>query len=105
MKKTFLEPDAAERALASDRPRFLQQQEILILIPKGIRGMIDDVEKLVQHEGFQELFVDLNRPGKDRLRERIAIYFWSHADLRGHLSKICFPHNPQMQIAFLTVIL
>ena len=99
----------AELALAADRQRFLRQQEILELLPMHIRMKIGNHGNLAQLEGFQDLFTHLDRPGTDRdgLRERIAGYFWHHIDLRGHLSKICFPHNPhaQMQIAFLTVSL
>ena len=78
----------------SDRPRFLQQPEILELIPKSIMKKINNPGDIAQLLGFEALFIYLERPGTDDLRERIETYFWNHRDLRGHLSKIPLPHYP-----------
>ena len=67
---------------------------MLELIPRKAMKKIST--ELAQLEGFEDLLVYLDRPdgGNEDLRNRIANYFESYADLRGHLSKICFPQLP-----------
>ena len=69
---------------------------MLELIPRKAMKKINISGDLAQLEGFEDLFVYLDKPDEDNeyLRQRIANYFESYADLRVHLSKICFPQLP-----------
>jgi hypothetical protein len=88
---TFNDSEEAEEALGADRPRFVQRQDIMVLIPRDIKKHIHHSGDNGQIKGFEELFVHLERSSAaSELRGLIVAYFKTYPELRGHLSKYRF---------------
>jgi hypothetical protein len=87
-EETFINSDEAEAALCEDRARFILRYDIMALIPGHIKKRIIHSDVNANIQGFQELFVHLNkgRPLK-RLRELVEAYFNDRPPMRGHLSQ------------------
>ena len=69
----------------------MQQNEILVLIPRDIRMRIVHPGDIAQIEGFRELFILLNTdPRADELRQLIVTYFNNSPSLQGHLGQSVF---------------
>lgn len=86
--RTFVEGEEAETDLSIDRPRFMQRQDIMELIPRNIKKHITHPGDIGQIHGFQELFVYLERSSaSEELRRLIVDYFARSPTLRGHLSQ------------------
>jgi hypothetical protein len=84
---TFKNSYDAEITLCNDLQRFLQQPDILDLIPPEIKKHLDHWGDCGQIEGFGKLFNYLERnQAAVELRKSIKDYFRIHRDLRGHLS-------------------
>jgi hypothetical protein len=67
---------------------FLQQHDILPLLPRDIRKHVHHNGDNGQIKGFEELFVHLERSSAAcELRERIVAYFKGSPLLHGHLSR------------------
>jgi hypothetical protein len=87
--KTFVEGEDAETELSIDRPRFVQRQDIMKLIPRSIKKHITHPGDNGQIHGFEELFVYLERSSaSEELRRLIIDYFARSPTLRGHLSQL-----------------
>jgi len=87
-EETFIDSDEAEDALCHDRAGFILRNDIMAIIPSHIRKRMIHPDVNAHIQGFQELFVHLNkgRPPK-RLRELVETYFNDCLPLRGHLSQ------------------
>ena len=89
IETTFIDGENAEIDLSDDRPAFIQRKDIMTLIPGRIRKHIVHQGDNGQIEGFQELFVHLERsPAAEDLRRLIVDYFARSPALRGHLSQL-----------------
>ena len=87
-ERTFVDSDDAEVALCSDRSAFIVRREILKSIPRKIKKQITHPGDNAHIDGFQELFVYLNKsPGPKVLRQLVISYFTDSSSLRGHLSQ------------------
>ena len=87
-ERTFVDSDDAETVLCSDRSAFIVRREILKSIPRKIKKRITHPGDNAHIDGFQELFVYLNKsPGPKILRRLVISYFTDSSSLRGHLSQ------------------
>jgi len=87
-ERKFLDSEDAKAALCSDRPAFIIRHDILKHIPGKIKRCITYPGAVANIEGFQELFIYLNKtPGQKVLRQLVESYFASSPSLRGHLSQ------------------
>ena len=75
--------------LSTDRPRFILRKDMMTLIPSNIKKRIIHPGDNGQIQGFQELFVHLERSSAaDELRALIVEYFMRSPQLRAHLSQL-----------------
>ena len=82
----FHNSDNAEVDLCADRARFVQQHDIMALIPNGVKMRILHPGDNAQIEGFRELFVVLNtNRDAHELRQLLVDYFKNSSVLQGHL--------------------
>ena len=78
----------AEMDLSVDRARFLQRRDIIVLIPKHIKKHMIHPGDNGQIQGFQELFIHLEKSSAAMdLRRLVVAYFAESPELRSHLSK------------------
>ena len=85
--EVFYDNEDAEIALGSDLRFFLNQQDILALVPSHIRRLLCHPERSTHLEGAQELFILLDLdPDAEALRQLVIGYFEGSPELRRYLS-------------------
>lgn len=79
----------AETALCDNRGRFIQQPDIMGLVPDGAKKLILDSSRTSHPEGFRDLFAFLDKsPGlNSALSHLILKYFGESPVLHQHLSE------------------
>jgi hypothetical protein len=86
---TFHDSDIARFDLYCDRLNFIQNSDIMKLIPSNIAMRIMSPGDDAQITGFQELFVLLNTNARaEQLRKLIVNYFNNSPTLSEHLSQL-----------------